>query len=286
MALWLHGSMANANFPKDHEGRVYHLCVKEGEVANRVLSVGSSGRAEVLSKYLDQETLLTVASNRGFTTYTGLYKNVPVSIIATGMGKPMMDFVVREASAVVDGDMVIIRFGTCGSLIKTIPIGGIGIANESISIVRDPDAFDGDEGEDLPRYRISKPIKAHSDVVESLNRHFLERLDAASVNIGLNATADSFYSSQGRTDPNFDDENEDLINKLKQRFPNAFTLEMETFHLFDLARCSDSKKIKVGAATIILANRITNEFLDNDRIREIEEVGGEAVLDALINVPL
>ena len=93
-------------------------------------------------------------------------------------------------------------------------------------------------------------------------------------------------NKKGRTDPNFVDDNEELVNELKKRYSNSLTLEMETFHLFDLARVSKTKKIKSGAATIILANRITNEFLDNDRIKEIEKLGGEAVLNALIEVPL
>ena len=53
-------------------------------------------------------------SNRGFTAYTGKYKGSLISIVSIGMGYPMMDFFVREARAIVNGPMVIIRFGTCG----------------------------------------------------------------------------------------------------------------------------------------------------------------------------
>lgn len=47
----------------------------------------------------------------------------------------------------------------------------------------------------------------------------------------MNATADSFYSTQGRIDPSFDDRNENLIDDLSSRYPDVVTLEMETFHL-------------------------------------------------------
>lgn len=50
-----------------------------------------------------------MSSSRGFTVFTGRVLGVPVSIIGTGMGTPMMDFVVREARAVVEGDMAFIR---------------------------------------------------------------------------------------------------------------------------------------------------------------------------------
>lgn len=129
-------------------------------MANRILSVGDHGRAERLSKFLDNVTV--IPSSRGFKTFTGLYRGVrstflslclslssedinnarkcvggrlqvPVSIIATGMGIPMMDFVVRETRcidivyfssaymrrklcysclcrrAIVDGEMAMIR---------------------------------------------------------------------------------------------------------------------------------------------------------------------------------
>ncbi len=56
-------------------------------------------------------------------------------------------------------------------------------------------------------------------------------LVAARVVPCLNATADSFYSSQGRTDANFDDRNETLIDEIIGKFPTATTLEMETFQL-------------------------------------------------------
>jgi uridine phosphorylase len=37
-----------------------------------------------------------LSTNRGFTTYTGTFRGVGVSVIATGMGTPMADFMLRE----------------------------------------------------------------------------------------------------------------------------------------------------------------------------------------------
>ena len=52
------------------------------------------------------------------------------------------------------------------------------------------------EEEGGEKYRISKEIKANNDVVEALQRNFAAKMDPSFVNTGLNATADSFYSSQ------------------------------------------------------------------------------------------
>jgi uridine phosphorylase len=52
-----------------------------------------------------------------------------------------------------------------------------------------------------------------------------------SVKIGVNLSADSFYASQGRSTPSFNDENSDLIEKVKERYSDDLTNEMGSFYL-------------------------------------------------------
>jgi len=52
------------------------------------------------------------------------------------------------------------------------------------------------------------------------------------VHVGMNATGDSFYGSQGRVTKHFDDRNENLIDNVKKKYPELLTLEMETLSLF------------------------------------------------------
>lgn len=116
--------LKDANFPTTADKRVYHLGrwillsithyliviqgLRKGEVANRMLVVGDSGRARMLAENFDKSPF-HLRSDRGFECYTGSYKGVPISILAIGMGFSAMDFLVREARACVDGDMVLIR---------------------------------------------------------------------------------------------------------------------------------------------------------------------------------
>ena len=66
---------------------------------------------------------------------------------------------------------------------------------------------------------------------------------------GVNLTADSFYSSQGRIDPAFDDHNDTLLDDLAAAHPKAVSLEMETFQLFHLAQlCRPAGAIRAAAA--------------------------------------
>ena len=67
--------ITDANFPVDAEGRTYHLGTRRGEVANRILSVGSEKRALMLAEYLQPVApgrgLFMLESSRGFLTITG-----------------------------------------------------------------------------------------------------------------------------------------------------------------------------------------------------------------------
>ena len=76
----------------------------------------------------------------------------------------------------------------------------------------------------------------------------------------------------------FDDRNSDLLAKLADMYPKALSLEMETFHLFDLARCSGGK-VKAAAMAIALAERYTNDFIAASEKLELK--AGTAALTAL-----
>lgn len=277
--------LSDANFPRDGEGRVYHLAVKDGEVNNRVLSVGSAQRAAAISALLDPSPVPFVKeSSRGFVVYSGCRRGVPVSVIATGMGVPMIDFVVRETAAITKGPMAFVRYGTCGTVKEDIAVGSVCIAElGSVFIRRNPDAFA--EGASEDPYVVSKPVAADKELSALVHERLAAKIGEARVVAGLNATADSFYSSQGRTGAVFDDRNEGLVDSLVESLPTLATLEMETFHLLDLARCSRGK-IRASAATIVLAQRKSNAWLTKEELHSLEVNGGEAILDALVDMPL
>jgi hypothetical protein len=80
-------------------------------VANRLLLVGDLNRANTIAQFLDEKPTFCHVSSRGFYTITGTYQGVPVTILGTGMGYPMVDFSIRECRAIVDGPMAMIRLG-------------------------------------------------------------------------------------------------------------------------------------------------------------------------------
>ncbi|KAI8462564.1 MAG: nucleoside phosphorylase domain-containing protein [Monoraphidium minutum] len=281
-------SFKDANFPIDAEGRTLHLGTKRGEVANRVLSVGSMDRALMVAGMLDPPRpgapLFQHLSGRGFLTVTGRFQGTPVSVVTTLMGMANMDFVVRECRSAADGQMAVVRLGTCGALRPPAKLGDLLVAAEgAVCVRRDPDAWTLNDGR--PRYAASAPVKPDALLTALLAAACEREVGPDRVVCGLDATADSFYGSQGRTGGPFDDGNESLIDELLAARPELISLEMETFQLLHLAACSGGSV--VGAAfCIALAERYSNRFLDGPTVHERELQGGRAALAALVGMPL
>ncbi|EAU87144.2 uridine phosphorylase [Coprinopsis cinerea okayama7 len=311
-------TLTDANFPRTDDLRVYHLGLKAGEVANRIITVGSPSRANGLASLLDAEPKpFVLSSERGFLTITGRFRNVPVSIVSIGMGSPNMDFFIREVRECVTGDMVIIRLGSCGGLVD-IPVGSVVVPKASVAINRNVD-FDFVHPEDNrePAYRISKPVSADPELHETVRKAVQgakpPQSQAVILTGTVNASADSFYSSQGRQ-TSFPDHNEDLIAHLLQSNPEAATLEMETFHLFHLAHCwsghsaknrpsataplttgpvkpvmsqretssqpvpapaSQDTVIKAAAVQMVFASRTSQDFIKPNEVSETERWTGQ-----------
>ena len=286
------GDPKDTNFPKDSEGRVYHLGLKAGEVANRILLVGDPNRAKLVSELLDNpKETFTYVSNRGFTTYTGTKNGTPVTIMAIGMGVPMMDFAIREIRAITEGPLWIIRLGSSGTPRIDISIGTVVVANQSYGIITDYDAYYSESPTDqssLDFFKVTHPIKPdshlHQKLVGALNKVSSGTFPVVEAS---DATADSFYGSQGRIDANFDDRNIFLIDQILEKYPDTGSLQMETYHMFHLAkqneRAQNKAMIRTAACAIVLAQRKSDDFLSNDLKHALEVKAGEACLRALVD---
>lgn len=267
---------------------VFCLCAAcgAGAVANRVLTVGDPARAKRISKQLDgDDEFWYHESWRGFPTYTGRYNGVPVTIMASGMGYPNVDFVVRECRAVTTGPLAIIRFGSSGGMRDTKP-GAMCVATDGcVSLIRNPDAFFPDADPSEKTYKITRAIPGDDELTDILKNRVLEHVAREDTAFGVNCSGCSFYSSQGRIDAAFDDRNATLLDELEKQHPTAVCMEMETSHLFDLARCSNGT-IRAAGLAMTLANRKGGDVVEHDRVAELEEIGGRAALEALATLKL
>ena len=207
----------------------------------------------------------------------------------------MMDFFVRETRAVVLGTMAIIRFGSCGSLTERAPPGAVVVPRGGYCIRRNLDYFcDKPINPDLAKtpYIVSGEFEADAEITEALAKHMnatlallSEETDGAVgpvVTGGLNADGCSFYSSQGRQDASFWDDNSQLIKQALAVHPDTDSLEMETSMLFHLAKCSTQQKIRAAGCMQVFADRVGNGFIRPEIVALLEPAVGKAVLDTLI----
>ncbi|KAJ3064948.1 hypothetical protein HDU99_004315, partial [Rhizoclosmatium hyalinum] len=266
-------------------------------------------RAKLIAQtHFDKDVpIKEVSSKRGFVTLTGAYKGVPVSIVAIGMGISMMDFFVREVRAVTEGPLDIIRFGSCGSISERAKVGTLAVATDgAVCATRNYDHFTGtgDNSAGLTKwlnkvtgrndpYHLSQVVKPDSRLSNKLVSKIKEAAGADNVATGLNVTADSFYSSQARYDPRFPDDNQQLVETIQKRYPNAITLEMESFMLLHLAACSGRKadgsvdpqlRIRAAATTMIFADRLGGEFITYEVTEKLEALAGKACLETLVEM--
>lgn len=257
-------------------------------------------------------------SQRNFLTLTGTYQGVPISIVAIGMGFSVVDFFVRECRAVVKGEMIIVRLGSCGSMQPDYGIGTVVVPKASFGISRNYDYFHHDTNAQerssgaMEPYLITKPLDADSEVHDALLSALEAEKPSAKPELfageqvkaagnTVNASADSFYGSQGRIDPAFIDANANLMDVIRERRPGVATLEMETFvlnHLaaaanaaIDLAKKSGQEpvhkgKIRTGAVQMIFANRSTSAFISPEECETLEHWAGKSVLAALASIDI
>ncbi|CAG8729322.1 5854_t:CDS:2 [Dentiscutata erythropus] len=227
--------MRNANFPRTDDGRVYYIGLKRGEVANRILVVEDPESARKMAELLDRTPKPFVfESNKGFLTITGRYKNVPVSIVSIIMGSVMMDFFIREVRQIITGEIIIIRFGSCGS-IGTPTIGNILVPYGAFSVTRNYDYFihGVDTNDAMPivdsPYYISKV--AYAD--EELNYLVYD--------------------------------NQDLIPSIFEKYDDAHIVDMQSFMLFHLANTcrytsysKDHEKTRNNRHSVISSQQFKN----------------------------
>ena len=95
-----------------------HNGAKPGDFAKTVLMPGDPLRAAFIAEtFLDSPRL--VNNVRGIQGYTGTYRGVPVSVMASGMGMPSMGIYSHELYSQY-GVENILRIGSAGAISKKL----------------------------------------------------------------------------------------------------------------------------------------------------------------------
>ena len=117
----------------NEDGSIFHLHIKPGQLADRVILVGDPGRVDLVASNFDSQECSI--SNREFHTVTGSYKGKRITVLSTGIGCDNIDIVMNELDALANIDfdlrqdklqhrtLSVVRIGTCGGLQPEAPLG-------------------------------------------------------------------------------------------------------------------------------------------------------------------
>jgi uridine phosphorylase len=233
--------------PKNFRGRFYHLDCSPGELAPYILTCGDPDRAQKIARRLNRVEMRR--KNREFLTYTGSYKNIPVSIMATGIGAPATAIAVVEAANCVN-PVTFIRLGTCGALQGGIKVGDLVITESSWG-----------EGATVESYIPGGIVgRAAPEIVAALSA--AAQAVKMPYHVGLTVTTGDFYAGQGRAAPGFPAPDPEYLQALTAN--GVLNMEMEMAVYLALAAVS-TYQIRAGGACLVLNNRESGAGITSDK---------------------
>ncbi len=255
--------MIDVDLPRNRQGRYYHLNCGPGDLAPYILTCGDPARAVRIARSFDR--VAVKRRNREFLTCTGTYHDIPVSVIATGIGAAASAIAIVEAAQCVEA-ATFIRLGSTGALQEYINLGDLIITREAL------------REENTTRFYAPAAIRAraHPDVLSALR-------EAAAIlgvpyHIGVTCTSPDFFAGQGRIVPGFPTLEPDKVMRLARA--GVLNLEMEMSAYLTLAQVS-TLGLRAGGACVAVNNRLKGVFAAARSFRRAEkrliEVGLRAV---------
>lgn len=273
--------MLVADLALNAEGKVYHLNLQPGDVAETILLVGDPGRANTIADFFDE--IEFSASNREINTFTGIYKGKRLSVLSTGMGTDNIEIVVNELDALFNLDfetklekkektsLNLIRIGTSGALQADISVIGTALVSE-YGLGLDGLAYFYEQGRFVMERELTASFINQMDYDKELPRPYAVRASQDLVEKlsgdwrrGITLTAPGFYAPQGRQ-LRLKVSDSTIIDRASQFHYNGFKVtnfEMETSALYSLSAMLGHKALTVCD---IIANRITRDFNQNYKL--------------------
>jgi uridine phosphorylase len=235
---------------QDDQGTQYHIGLKSDEVSDKLILVGDPERARLIAGFFDK--VKVERRNREFATFTGSYKNLELTVMATGIGCDNTEIAVIELCQ-LKFPLTIIRCGTCGALQPDIGIGDLVISQGALRLDNTTSFFVEPNFPAIASYEVSIALLKSAHEL-NVPYHY-----------GITATAPGFYGAQGRHVPGFPLREEGLLDRLaKQGIKN---LEMEAGALLTL---SCFRGFNAGAVCAVFASRPKNKFIEPDKKKDAE----------------
>lgn len=196
------------------DGSIFHLHLKPGQLADKVVLVGDPGRVNLVASHFDTQEC--EVSNREFHTITGTYKGKRITCLSTGIGCDNIDIVMNELDALANIDfktrtekaahrtLTLVRVGTCGGLQPNTPTGTYIASLKSIG-------FDGllnfyagrDQASDLQleaafKKHVGWDMRMGNPYVATANAQLIDQIAADDMVRGITIACGGFFGPQGR----------------------------------------------------------------------------------------
>lgn len=234
-----------------------HIRARSGDVAEGVIVAGDPARVDLIASMLSDSKL--VSTSRGFNIYTGFYDDVRVSVAVHGIGGPSSSIVFEELYML--GARVIIRLGTCGSLVEGIGIGDLVIPTGA-----------GYHPGGLYYQYLGEYVCTPTTPSYELLKLLVEEASNTGIryHLGPIISSDAFYAE----DPQF-------ASRWSSR--GVIAVEMECATLFMLAGI---RRFKAGALLIVSDSLVTWRHATSEELEEAVTKVARIALNAIKRVTL
>lgn len=264
----------DSEFILNQDGSVFHLHLKPGQLAGKVILVGDPGRVSLVASHLTDMEM--EVQSREFHSVTGKYQGKRISVVSTGIGCDNIDIVVNELDALVNIDFAsrcekqdktsleIVRIGTCGGLQPYTPVGTYIISEKSIGFDGLLNFYAGRNGVcNLPLERAFtehmhwNPLLCAPYVIEA-DPTLTARIGGDDMVRGITIACGGFYGPQGRRlrIPLADPEQNAKVESFEYEGQRITNFEMESSALAGLSRLLGHR---ATTCCMVIANRVAKE---------------------------
>lgn len=286
-------TLSAADLPITPEGRIYHLDLLPGDLAQSIIIVGDPDRVAAMgSEFLEQ--ISVERFHRGLRTMTGKVRGsgLPASFVTSGMGTPSLEIVLQEIVALNEIDFQtrtrraqhapidIIRVGTSGGLQARTELGTAIISRYALGMDNTGIFYDISPTDDLcveleerstaliREARVGKNVryviapyaaKADEEISEALVKAAAEL--RVSHREGITVSNSGFFANQGRdvtriapAIPDLDD----VLSKLE--LSNGLRVENMEMEASFLLSFMGALGYRSGAICPAIANRRKDTF--------------------------
>ena len=291
--------------------RLYHLGIKKTDLAENIFIVGDPARATRVSEQFDR--IDSEISNREYLTYTGIYRNIPVSVIGTGIGTDNVEIALVEAFIAHEFDLktgerfqncsplTIIRLGTSGGVQPDVTPGSLAISSYALGLDSTGIYYDypiDDEmlkrietqSSEILNSAISDNSRFKGKVIPYASKASTEVTDALinqaqALNVefatGITVSSPGFYGPSSRHIEGLNNTLPDIkgsLSKLNLDGLKVHNMEMESSLLFHL--CSQLGYRAGTICTVISGPNDSDSIIDYERaIGKTIKVGLNALLE-------